>query len=71
MPKNDSETLQREKYRFCVHKDEPVIGIGRAWKTTHNRKRTNNAYPRVISNLGCVSCARANRCESPRLCITC
>jgi hypothetical protein len=25
------EELQREKYRYCVHKDELVAGMGRAW----------------------------------------
>ena len=51
----DMETLEREKYRYCIHKDECVIGIGRAWWPDDSRKRTNNAYPRVISNLGSVS----------------
>lgn len=50
--KNDHEELQRNKYRYCIHKDEFVVGIGRPWVTTISRKRPNNAYPRVISNLG-------------------
>lgn len=50
--KNDHEELQRNKYRYCIHKDEFVIGIGRPWVSAITRKRTNNAYPRVISNLG-------------------
>lgn len=28
---NDDEELQRNKYRYCVHKDELVIGVGRPW----------------------------------------
>lgn len=53
--KNDHEELQRNKYRYCIHKDELVIGIGRPWVSQVTRKRTNNAYPRVISNLGQLS----------------
>ena len=49
---HDQEELQRQKYRYCIHKDEFVVGIGRPWKPNASRKRTNNAYPRVISNLG-------------------
>jgi hypothetical protein len=49
---HDHDELQRQKYRYCIHKDEFVVGIGRPWKLNASRKRTNNAYPRVISNLG-------------------
>ena len=33
------------------------MGIGRPWKPEDTRKRVNNAYPRVIGNLGmlCLS----------------
>jgi hypothetical protein len=51
----DQEELQRHKYRYCIHKDEFVIGLGRPWVTDKSRKRMNNAYPRVISNLGQLS----------------
>ena len=51
-PPHDQEELQRHKYRYCIHKDELVIGVGRMWVPNKARKRTNNAYPRVISNLG-------------------
>ena len=54
-PPMDQEELQRHKYRYCIHKDEFVVGIGRPWVTDKSRKRTNNAYPRVISNLGQLS----------------
>jgi len=49
--KNDAEELQRNKSRYCVHKDELVVGIGRPWDVTVVKKM-NNAYPRVVSNLG-------------------
>ena len=52
----DGEELQRNKYRYCVHKDELVVGIGRPWDSRTTVKRVaNSAYPRVISNLGCLA----------------
>jgi len=27
----DVEELQRNKYRYCIHKDELVVGVGRPW----------------------------------------
>jgi hypothetical protein len=29
--REDAEELQRNKYRYCIHKDELVVGIGRPW----------------------------------------
>jgi hypothetical protein len=50
---NDSEELIRNKYRYCVHKDELVLGVGKCWaRDSSNKKFQNNAYPRVVSNLG-------------------
>jgi hypothetical protein len=52
-PGLDSDDLIRNKYRYCVHKDELVIGIGKCWAPDAQSKRfQNNAYPRVVSNLG-------------------
>ena len=49
----DPDELIRNKYRYCVHKDELVLGIGRSWaKDKSDKKFQNNAYPRVVSNLG-------------------
>ena len=49
----DSDELIRNKFRYCVHKDELVLGIGKCWgKESSNKKYQNNAYPRVVSNLG-------------------
>lgn len=49
----DPDELIRNKYRYCVHKDELVLGIGRCWaKDQSDKKFQNNAYPRVVSNLG-------------------
>lgn len=54
--KEDAEELQRNKYRYCVHKDELVVGIGRPWDASAVMKRVSNAaYPRVISNLGALN----------------
>ena len=49
----DADELIRNKYRYCVHKDELVVGITRPLGNSSNTKRfQNSAYPRVISNLG-------------------
>lgn len=29
--KNDRDELERNVFRYCVHKDEIVVGIGRPW----------------------------------------
>ena len=50
---NDSDELIRNKFRYCVHKDELVLGVGKPWaKDSMTKKFQNNAYPRVVSNLG-------------------
>ena len=49
---DDVDEVRKNKYRYCIHKDELVLGIGRPWNAAMTRKRTNNAYPRVISSLG-------------------
>lgn len=52
----DTEELERNKYRYCIHKDELVVGIGRPWDAKATVKRVANAaYPRVISNLGTLA----------------
>lgn len=50
---HDPDELIRNKYRYCIHKDELVLGIGKCWAPDGMNKRfQNNAYPRVVSNLG-------------------
>lgn len=52
----DPDELIRNKYRYCVHKDELVLGVGKCWaKDGSDKKFQNNAYPRVVSNLGGLS----------------
>lgn len=46
----DSDELIRNKYRYCVHKDELVLGLAKSWVS--EVRFGNTAYPRVISNLG-------------------
>ena len=49
----DSDELIRNKYRYCVHKDEMVVGITRGLGENKDMKRfQTSAYPRIISNLG-------------------
>lgn len=50
----DQDDLLRNKYRYCIHKDELVVAVGRPWSAGAARKKTNNAYPRVISNMGAM-----------------
>jgi hypothetical protein len=50
---HDPEELVRNKYRYCVHKDELVLSVGKCWGRQNGTKRfQNNAYPRVVSNMG-------------------
>ena len=49
----DADELIRNKYRYCVHKDEMVVGITRPLGSDNKTKRFQiSAYPRVVSNLG-------------------
>jgi hypothetical protein len=54
LPRNNATELTKNKYRYCVHKDELVVSVSRPWLTSEARKKMNNAYPRVISNLGMI-----------------
>jgi hypothetical protein len=46
----ESIELVRNKMRYCVHKDELVLQLGKPW--LQKKKYSNSAYPRVVSNLG-------------------
>ena len=46
-----AEGVLRRKYQFAVHKDELVLGVGKEWSKSP-AILGNNAYPRVVSNLG-------------------
>lgn len=48
----DPKELENKKYNFCVHKDEAVVGVSRPWDKSQVLKKPNNAYPRIIGNLG-------------------
>lgn len=47
----DEQDMIRNKYKYAVHKDELVLGISKCWKRDDKILR-NDAYPRVLSNLG-------------------
>jgi hypothetical protein len=49
---NKPREIEDNKYRYCVHKDELVLAIGEPISKQDAYKKTNSAYPRVISNLG-------------------
>ena len=42
--------LTNNKFKYAVHKDELVLGIGKCWGD--DKRVRNEAYPRVLSNLG-------------------
>lgn len=45
--------LTNNKYKYAVHKDELVLAIGKCW-SDQDKKFRQDAYPRVLSNLGDV-----------------
>ena len=47
--------LERNKMRYCVHKDEIVVGVSRPWHRQRIRSLPISAYPRIISNLGDIT----------------
>lgn len=49
--KGDEQDMIRNKYKYAVHKDELVLGVGKCWKKDQKIFK-NEAYPRVVSNLG-------------------
>lgn len=51
----DANELEKEEMKYCVHKDELVVGVGRPWKEDCVRKLPISAYPRVISNMGDIT----------------
>ncbi len=50
-----ADELEKEKMRFCAHKDEMIVGIGRPWKKAKTRTLPPCAYPKIVSNLGNIS----------------
>jgi hypothetical protein len=51
----NADELEKEKMRFCAHKDEVIVGIGRPWKKAKVRNLPPCAYPRIVSNLGNIT----------------
>jgi hypothetical protein len=43
--------LEKDKMRYCAHKDEMTVGIGRPWDSS-SVKHPPSAYPPVVTNLG-------------------
>lgn len=66
---HDPEELVRNKYRYCMHKDELALSVGKCWGKQNGTKRfQNNAYPRVVSNLGqLVETAGDERSEAEKV----
>lgn len=43
--------LEKDKMRYCAHKDEMTVGIARPWDSS-SVKHPPSAYPPVVTNLG-------------------
>ena len=54
-----ADRLKLRKYQYAVHKDELVLGVAGEWSLSPPL-HGNNAYPRVISNLGDADDATKN-----------
>jgi hypothetical protein len=65
----NADELEKDKMKFCVHKDEMVVGIGRPWKKNKVRQLPPSAYPRIISNLGNIA-KEDDKYKIPRMMIT-
>ena len=46
--------LEKDKMRYCAHKDEMTVGIGRPWDSS-SVKHPPSAYPPVVTNLGDIT----------------
>jgi hypothetical protein len=65
----NTDELEKDKMKFCVHKDEMVVGIGRPWKKNKVLQLPPSAYPRIISNLGNIA-KEDDKYKIPRMMIT-
>ena len=66
---DNADELDKDKMKFCVHKDEMVVGVGRPWKRNKTRQLPASAYPRIISNLGNIN-KDEDKYKYPRMMIT-
>lgn len=51
----NANELEKNKMRYCVHKDEIVVGVSRPWSRQKIRQLPVSAYPRIISNMGDIT----------------
>ena len=65
-----ADELEKEKMRFCAHKDELIVGIGRPWKKAKTRTLPPCAYPKIVSNLGNINSKEDDRYQLPKKMIT-
>ncbi len=63
---DSADELEKEKMRFCAHKDEMIVGIGRPWKKAKTRTLPPCAYPKIVSNLGNISAKQDEKYLLPR-----
>jgi hypothetical protein len=65
-----ADELEKEKMKYCAHKDEMIVGIGRPWKKAKTRTLPPCAYPRIVSNLGNINSREDEKYVLPRKMIT-
>ena len=59
-----ADQLEKNELRYCVHKDEVVVGVTRPWKKSKTRALPPSAYPKVISNLGNIASGKGEQYDS-------
>jgi hypothetical protein len=64
----NADELEKDKMKFCAHKDEFIVGVGRPWKKSRTRSMVPTAYPRILSNLGNI-CKDDEKYKLPRMMI--
>ena len=60
---DSADQLEKNELRYCIHKDEMVVGVTRPWKKSKTRTLPPTAYPRVISNLGNINSVKSDTYE--------
>jgi len=66
----NADELEKEKMKFCAHKDEMIVGVGRPWKKARTRQLPPSAYPLIVSNLGNINSKEDEKYKIPRMMIT-
>jgi hypothetical protein len=52
---DSAHELEKDKMKYCVHKDEMAVGVARPWDKEATRQLSISAYPRIVSNMGDIT----------------